>query len=178
MIELAEAESWQEVEARADLAWTKNTVMAFEVEAVAVEVTDGTVEGMAKQDLVVGLDGFSQLEGGAGNDILFAGGGSDYADGGEGGDLVLGGAGADYLVGRPGDTLDGGAGNDFYEADGDGPVTYVFRRGSGRDVMGSWFPEFTFDNPWVLDRRSDVVRFEGLQSSDVELRGCLETRSI
>jgi hypothetical protein len=64
--------------------------------------------GTEARDLLVGLDGNDRLNGGAGDDQL------------------VGGAGRDCLI--------GGAGNDILEG-GEGRDTFVFRRGSGDDVI-------------------------------------------
>ena len=106
------------------------------------------------------------IDAGAGNDLLI----------GKDGAVLLGGAGADYLLADSGSvTLDGGAGNDYLEATGDGPVTYVFGRGSGHDVLGSLFvPMHQEDGwptltDWVEPRRNDVVKFDNLTPSDLIL---------
>ena len=108
---------------------------------------------------------FAALDGGSGNDTIRAGEGSDYLSDGEGSDYLMGGAGADYLVAQNGDTIEGGEGNDVLDTGGAGGVTYVFGRGSGHDVwVASPFLQGAFD-----DRKSDVIRLEGLGSDDIEL---------
>jgi Ca2+-binding RTX toxin-like protein len=69
------------------------------------------------------------------------GAGPDTISGGSGPDILRGLAGIDTLYGREGnDTLEGGPGNDvlyggFQGGAGTGDDTYVFGRGSGRDVV-------------------------------------------
>ena len=58
--------------------------------------------------------------------------------GGVGHDVMLGEAGNDVLVGGlGGDILDGGVGNDRLDG-GAGDDIYIFRRGSGQDVISQW----------------------------------------
>jgi Ca2+-binding RTX toxin-like protein len=84
------------------------------------------LKGAAGDDTIKGEDGDDQLDGGANADTLDGGFGDDKLDGGAGADTLKGGAGNDELTGGAGaDTLDGGRGYD----------TYIYKSGSGRDVI-------------------------------------------
>ncbi len=84
------------------------------------------VVGSNGKDLLKGLEGNDQLFAFAGDDWLLGGDGDDYFDGGAGNDTMLGGAGNDQLGGD--------AGNDVLAA-GIGDDTYVYRPGSGSDII-------------------------------------------
>jgi len=88
--------------------------------------------GTSGRDLIRGLAGNDTLFGMGGDDKLVGGDGDDYLSGGNGSfsgsgnDILVGGAGADTLVGEDGDDLlQGGTGDD----------KYVYRAGSGKDVI-------------------------------------------
>lgn len=89
----------------------------------------------AGNDWVHGEDGNDRLLGQDGNDTMYGDTGKDTLFGGQGNDLLFGGDGNDQLLGEDGnDTLDGGAGNDLLMG-GAGNDTFVFRVGSGQDVI-------------------------------------------
>jgi Ca2+-binding RTX toxin-like protein len=69
----------------------------------------GTVGG----DTINGLDGNDQLYGLSGADFLYGGNGDDTLYGGAQDDVLEGGAGNDNLIGAAGDTLRGGADDDY-----------------------------------------------------------------
>jgi len=93
------------------------------------------------------------VRGNKGNDLIKGGGGSDIVAGGPGDDTVSGGNGSDKVKGDSGnDTLSGGDGNDLLvEGEGDGILdggkgddrmrgnlgsdTFLFKAGSGNDVI-------------------------------------------
>jgi Ca2+-binding RTX toxin-like protein len=88
--------------------------------------------GTSGRDLIRGLAGNDTLFGMGGDDKLVGGDGDDYLSGGNGSfsgsgnDILVGGAGADTLVGEDGnDLLQGGAGDD----------KYLYKAGSGKDVI-------------------------------------------
>ncbi|MGB8763708.1 MAG: calcium-binding protein [Burkholderiales bacterium] len=124
-----------------------------------------TIKGFAGNDKLWGEGGNDTLEGGAGDDQLVGGWGENNLYGGDGNDLLIngpdgvglldGGAGDDELQGgRFNDTLDGGAGNDKLYGGNGSEDTYIFKRGSGQDIIfdtGGW----------------DWVHFQGLNSYDV-----------
>jgi Ca2+-binding RTX toxin-like protein len=92
----------------------------------AVTQTLATLNGDARNQILVGTAWSDALNGAAGKDTLRGGAGSDTLDGGDGEDLLEGGDGADTLSGGIGnDTLVGGAGAD----------TYLFGLGGGKDVI-------------------------------------------
>lgn len=92
--------------------------------------------GGSKEDLILGNEQGLTLAGNNGNDILLGGSGNEVLAGGMGDDILSGGAGDD--------TLRGEYGND----------TYVFRRGSGHDVI-------------VDTQGSNSVFFAGLTPDDI-----------
>jgi len=118
--------------------------------------SDNHLHGGDGNDVLSGGAGNDTLNGGNGDDTLDGGAGDDYLDGGSGNDLLLGGVGHDRLYGGNGDdTLDGGAGDDTLNG-GSGNDTYVFRVGSGHDVIFQYDP---------TAGRVDTVRFEDVTST-------------
>ncbi len=126
--------------------------------------------GTGGVDLLQGLAGDDQLFGLSGNDWLVAGDGADYLDGGAGDDIQLGEAGDDQLGGDTGnDILVGGTGND----------TYVYRPGSGADVIDNsdggtdWLiftDDITADRLTYLQSDDDlIVRIDGNEETQVKV---------
>ena len=114
--------------------------------------------GNHSDNVLIGNIGNNRLIGGRGNDVLRGEAGYDLLLAGDGDDKLYGGTGNDILRGDAGnDYLDGGEGNDTLEG-GSGDDTYVFRRGSGHDVIS--------DN---LGHNS--IHFEGLSTKDISLIG-------
>lgn len=112
--------------------------------------------GNNSDNVLIGNSGNNRLIGGRGNDVLRGEAGYDLLLAGDGDDKLYGGTGNDILRGDAGnDYLDGGEGNDTLEG-GSGDDTYVFRRGSGHDVIS--------DN---LGHNS--IHFEGLSMKDISL---------
>ncbi len=116
-----------------------------------------TIEGGAGDDDVNGNMGIDLVHGGAGNDTVRGGQGNDviYGDAGDDGhvngnlgdDQVFGGVGADTLYGGQGaDVLRGDEDNDWLSGDlgndvlygGAGADRFLFRAGSGVDVVGDF----------------------------------------
>lgn len=124
---------------------------------------DDDFVGNETDDHLTGLGGADRLSGAAGNDWLEGGSGRDTLIGGSGNDRLFGGAGNDSLGGDEGDDfLDGGSGNDFLSG-GRGSDTYVFRVGSGNDVL---------DNSAYGDAitgKLDTIRLDGISSSGVSI---------
>ena len=107
-------------------------------------------------DKVYGEGGNDTLAGGAGDDSLDGGDDNDVLAGSLGNDSLSGGAGVDQLYGAGGDdTLDGGAGNDTLDG-GLGDDTFVFRTGSGQDVIIQ--KDFSLNH-------IDKIRFEDVAST-------------
>jgi len=73
------------------------------------------MQGNAGNDTLNGSDGNDTLLGGAGNDTLNGGAGNDYLDGGDGNDIMIGGAAADTFVFRIGSGLDVIEGSDYQD---------------------------------------------------------------
>ena len=88
-----------------------------------------TVYGGSGNDRIEGAEGSDLLDGGCGNDALLGFNGNDLLSGGTGDDRISGGSGDDRI--------DGGAGNDRIEGN-QGNDTYLFGRGSGKDVINNW----------------------------------------
>jgi len=109
-------------------------------ETYPIQLTDGddnmnfydsadTIYAGAGDDTINTAGGNDRIYGEEGNDTLYAGDGDDRLFGGNGNDTLNGGWGSDVLDGGAGaDTLDGGIGND----------AYVFRGGSGQDLIRSY----------------------------------------
>jgi Ca2+-binding RTX toxin-like protein len=105
-------------------------------------------------------EGADNISFGDGADIVDGGAGNDMISGGNGNDTLYGGAGNDTLNGGNGDdVLDGGVGNDSLTG-GNGSDTYVFRIGSGQDVV---------NNNDTSAGRVDTILFEDVASAG--LRG-------
>ncbi|BFU93210.1 MAG: hypothetical protein NTAFB01_43970 [Nitrospira sp.] len=137
------------------------------------------LSGEAGNDTLQGGDDNDVLRGGLGNDrlygdtfyfsgvplnaddVLFGEAGDDLLSGEYGNDTLHGGEGNDTLGGGDGnDVLDGGSGNDSLDG-GLGSDVFVFGRGYGRDVTGTY------------DIASDVIRF----TSDVTPSDVIVTRN-
>ncbi|MEW6532820.1 MAG: calcium-binding protein [Thermodesulfobacteriota bacterium] len=78
---------------------------------------DGYINGLTGDDVIYGTDRNEYLFNQAGDALLVGGGGNDQIWAGEGDDILDGGPGNDRLYGE--------TGND----------TYIFRRGSGQDII-------------------------------------------
>ena len=110
---------------------------------------DDRIGGGTGDDFIVGGTGADDLFGGTGDDVVHAGSGADTVLGGAGDDMISGAGGADLLFGQDGDDLlvggggadviVGGRGDDVL-AGGAGADVFVFRPGSGADVVR----DFTF----------------------------------
>ncbi|MBN4177581.1 hypothetical protein GSU75_04864 [Pseudomonas savastanoi pv. phaseolicola] len=130
---------------------------------IGTEGSDSII-GYATADELAGLEGDDVLNGRAGDDLLSGGEGRDTLNGEDGADTLLGGLGNDTLNGGAGnDTLDGGAGNDSLEG-GKGSDTYIYRKGSGQDTISN----YSYND--LTAHKLDVVRLEGLNTSDVSIR--------
>jgi Ca2+-binding RTX toxin-like protein len=96
--------------------------------------------GLMGDDIMVGDGGNDLILGGIGNDYLLGGEGKDILWGNEGKDILNGGLGQDWLYGGTGDDLlDGGADNDSLTG-GQGQDQFVYRSGSGRDIITDFRP--------------------------------------
>lgn len=89
---------------------------------------------------IAGGGGADQIFGAAGNDTLEGDVGDDMINGGSGNDILRGGSGADVLLGSSGcDILDGGADYDLLYGGADADI-FLFRKGSGSDVIADFRP--------------------------------------
>ncbi len=96
--------------------------------------------GQAGDDIMVGDGGNDLIYGEMGNDYLLGGEGKDILWGNEGKDILNGGLGQDWLYGGTGDDLlDGGADDDSLTG-GQGQDQFVYRSGSGRDIITDFRP--------------------------------------
>jgi Ca2+-binding RTX toxin-like protein len=141
--------------------WDKSQIMA----ALLLGTEEGdSIQGYDTADKLSGFGGNDTLSGLAGDDNLEGGDGKDTLSGGDGNDMLVGGADNDSLYGGSGDdVLDGGAGSDALEG-GYGSDTYVFRKGSGQDVIRNY--AYNETTPGKLD----TVRLEGLTAADITIR--------
>jgi Ca2+-binding RTX toxin-like protein len=114
--------------------------------------------GSERDEIIVSRDIGGSVNGGAGNDILIGNSGSDNLSGGGGNDSLYGGAGDDNLIGGAGnDLLDGGTGNEMLTGS-DGDDTYVFRVGSGQDVVNAYDTN---------TGRIDTIQFADVKSTEL-----------
>lgn len=83
-----------------------------------------------------GADNDTLRAGGGNNNVLIGGTGNDDLHGAEGSDWLIGGADQDDIWGNDGDDIiEGGAGNGDVLQGGYGNDVYIFRRGSGEDII-------------------------------------------
>ncbi|MEL6318611.1 MAG: Ig-like domain-containing protein, partial [Pseudomonadota bacterium] len=101
----------------------------------ALSTAAGNAVGTGAGETIVGSHFAQRLKGQAGDDLLLGADGVDTLQGQAGADTLLGGSGDDILRGgSEGDRLDGGSGDD--EMTGGGGVdVFVFRAGSGADLV-------------------------------------------
>lgn len=92
------------------------------VTALVAPSYDGSIEGSALVDLLIGTDGTDSISGLAGNDIIRAEAGDDVIFGGDGGDLLYGGLGTDRV--------------DYTASDSGVRVSLATRFGQGGDAQG------------------------------------------
>lgn len=148
-----------------DPFWSQNSDLpAAELEALgSTRLSDvierntdiGTMQDSAflAYDRVGGDERANLLSGSDGRDLLLGLGGRDRLDGGAGDDQLVGGSGRDRLS--------GGSGNDVLEGGGDRDV-FVFRTGSGHDVIS----DFT---EWDVVELSDAAgRFRNLDFQETD----------
>ena len=115
-----------------------------------------TIDGTNAGEAVNGRMGDDRILGRGGDDTIDGLAGDDFIDGGDGNDLIRGGIGADRLEGGAGDdVLDGSVGNDTLIT-GAGKDIVIVRSGDGADT--------------VIADVQDIIRFEGVNSTDVTTR--------
>jgi Ca2+-binding RTX toxin-like protein len=108
------------------------------------------IHGLGGNDTIFGFGGDDKFEGGDGDDYLSGGNGSFS---GSGNDILIGGAGVDTLVGEDGqDVLIGGLGND----------KYVWKAGSGSDLIDNTGG----GTDWLFFNGIDRTRLSFHQSGD------------
>jgi|GEM_PF-1017012 len=110
------------------IGWPSHINGTDNADAVKGSLTlgDGWINGQNGNDVIYGTDRDEHLFNQTGDALLYGGGGNDELWAGEGDDILDGGTGNDRLFGE--------AGND----------TYMFRRGSGQDIIID--PDPTADN--------------------------------
>ena len=146
-------------------------------------VANDTINGLGGNDTLEGKDGDDSLDGGAGNDLLTGGNGADRLFGSAGNDTLDGAANSDgdrmwgggeptstwdgttvaYL---PGDTLDGGFGDDVYYIQWNDTVTdaggidTIFTDQSNY-TLGAGIENLTFDPFWIYGGEGAWVQYTG-----------------
>ena len=161
---------------------------------LALGGTDGddSLRGGGGDDTLNGRGGNDTLEGGYGDDTLDGGTGNDYLVGDEGADLLLGGDGNDTLDGvsgaddwwyggeqtsyydaesdswqpLPGDTLDGGLGDDVYYLQQNDVVTDsggydIIHTDAGQYTLGAGIENLTYTTFAWSDGEGIGVRYNG-----------------
>jgi Ca2+-binding RTX toxin-like protein len=143
-----------------------------------------TLNGLGGNDTLLGDHGDDSLDGGAGNDTLIGNDGADLLRGGDGDDVLDGASGEDpWGVGAegaeptftfgpegqmplPGDTLDGGLGNDIYNAQHNdvivdaGGIDIVFT-GELEYTLGAGLENLTYQPFGFSDGEGLTVRYTG-----------------
>ncbi|HEX8620614.1 MAG TPA: calcium-binding protein [Allosphingosinicella sp.] len=171
----------------------QDTLYLSSASGTRVDGTGGSV--LLRAVGTFGFDGFEKVVGSDAPNLMYAaagnhfvgGGGPNYIEGSGQGTKLESAAGDTYFSARDGATIISGAGNDYIEVEGTHPVTIVFGRGSGHDVLGSHYPGYFSDlsDPewisdlngglalampsWTADRRNDTILFQGLGPDDLEL---------
>ncbi len=95
----------------------------------------GDLVGEAGADILIGGVSNDRLYSGADNDSLYGGGGNDVLIGGTGADFLDGGDGIDTLRFDTGDTVIGGAGQDYAYVEDPAGATMAFAAGSGVEIV-------------------------------------------
>ena len=143
------------------LHWWFVEGFGYEYQVQRVEFSDGSLwtVDMLKEMVTRPTEGPDSITGFGSDDVLRGQGGDDTISGAPGKDRPEGGSGNDALFGDGGDdTLVGGAGDDRLEGGLDSD-TYVFGRGSGRDVI--------HDNDWWRPATDRIVFEAGIEPGDV-----------
>ncbi|HEX8642521.1 MAG TPA: hypothetical protein VF702_01250 [Allosphingosinicella sp.] len=137
------------------------------------------------------FENFETIVGGAQSDFVYGGtlqahyvggAGANYLEGAGAGTILESTSGDSWIVARDGATIVSGAGDDFLEALGAAPVTIVFGRGSGHDMLNLHFngpivwPADPGGLPYVdqrsdsfPERLADTILLSGLSLADIEL---------
>jgi Ca2+-binding RTX toxin-like protein len=121
---------------------------------------------------ITGTAGFDVLEGGGANDIIQGLTGNDLLLGNDGNDALSGQSGNDWLYGGDGDDVLNGGNNNDHLSGGDGADTFVFGKGSGKDVI----TDFDVDNDVLQIAKSktiktvaDVIKHSTFKNGDVTI---------
>ncbi|MBU1052976.1 MAG: putative Ig domain-containing protein [Proteobacteria bacterium] len=133
--------------------------------------TDDIISGFNGTDFLYGRKGDDTISGGAGNDWIYGEAGSDTLSGnedidviygGDGDDIINGGTGVDYLHGGTGnDIISGDEGDDFLEGN-EGSDTFIFKAGSGQDVIRGSDSEVSSIDTILID--------EGITTDSIQIR--------
>ena len=132
-------------------------------------------------ETIAGGDGALLVYGGGGAAHYIGGGGVNYLEGAGTGTILESTGGDSWFVASGGATVVSGAGDDLIHAEGAAPVTIVFGRGSGHDMLASHFggrevgPADPGGLPWLEQREAlrerlgDTIVLDGLVAADIEL---------
>ncbi|MBU1052980.1 MAG: hypothetical protein KKC46_04020 [Proteobacteria bacterium] len=133
--------------------------------------TDDIISGFNGTDFLYGRKGNDTISGGDGNDWIYGEAGNDTLSGnedidviygGNGDDIINGGTGVDYLHGGTGnDTISGDEGDDFLEGN-EGSDTFIFKAGSGQDVIRGSDSEVSSIDTILID--------EGITTESIQIR--------
>jgi Ca2+-binding RTX toxin-like protein len=126
-----------------------------------------SIQGLGGDDLIDGGDGRDTLDGGAGNDSIYGGLRADLILGGDGDDYLVSGMRGGYTGNEPGNTLQGGTGDDRMSLHaGD-----IADGGSGRDSFFLSFAKSSINGAQIDLRGLDghgSVTFLGTTIANVE----------
>ncbi|MEI7464365.1 MAG: calcium-binding protein, partial [Burkholderiales bacterium] len=126
------------------------------VDLIALNVFAGaTTAGTERNDVYLGTAAAESFSGNGGNDLIDGATGNDSLAGGDGNDTLFGRDGNDTLDGGTGnDTLNGGSGDDSLNGSA-GNDTYLFGKGSGKDIISAFDP--TLGKVDVVQLGADVL---------------------
>lgn len=123
--------------------WTSKLVA--ELSAVVGSARDDELRGGDGADLLLGGRGADLIVGERSDDVANGGRGRDTIRGGDGADRIDGASGADHLYGGAGrDLIVGGRGDDVLVG-GSGADIFLFRAGSGDDVIADFIKNDRLD---------------------------------
>jgi Ca2+-binding RTX toxin-like protein len=154
-------------------------------DSLAGGVANDTINGLGGNDTLQGKDGDDRLDGGSGNDLLAGGNGADLMLGGDGNDTLDGATNSDgdrmWSGGEPtsgptttlpGDTLDGGLGDDAYYIQSNDSVTDA----GGVDTiytdqwsytLGAGIENLTYESFWIYGDEGAFVWYTGNELDNV-----------
>jgi len=169
------------IEIDSDLAWVFDTgaLPVYEHLHQGTRSWSPHIEGTDNADAVKGslTEGDGYLNGLNGNDVIYGTNRNDILINVTGDALLAAGAGNDQIwAGAGNDILDGGTGNDVLKGEA-GDDTYIFRRGSGQDIIVDadptpgnvdtiWLGSFLTPEEVVLRRSGNNLVLKILDTTD------------